>query len=182
MLQLGNHKVKEILTKAVPLVRRIPSMELFNKFAAIFDLDGNGWSDRFSRLITYNTPILKQRSNFLQYFGHLLKNDEHVKFFEANLENAVPQLLTILQDYEEDKIHGKWSKLLSGMQQFAKEHTTHEGVARATAYGLNVYASKLTWEIKMEEGYVEIPMSSCCKKNPYLPKELLHAMRENHSR
>lgn len=169
--------MQNILENFAPLINRIPSMEQFNNFAAIFDLDGNGWSNRFSRLLTYNTPVLKQRSKFFEYFGHLLKDDEHVKFLDKSLKDVVPQLVKTLQEYREDKVNGQWGKLISGMHEFAKEHTTHEGVSRATAYGLNVYASKLTWKTEMEDGYVEIPMSACCKKNEYLPRELLDAVQ-----
>lgn len=36
------------------------NMEDFNKAAVILDLDGNGWSDRWARLLHFNTFVLKQ--------------------------------------------------------------------------------------------------------------------------
>eukprot|EP00983_Pelagomonas_calceolata_P006609 217348-Pelagomonas_calceolata.AAC.1 len=52
---------KRTIAKRIPqcvLAEWAPSSE----HAAIIDLDGNGWSDRFHTLTHYNTPVLKQQS------------------------------------------------------------------------------------------------------------------------
>lgn len=68
-------------------------------------------------------------------------------FFET-LENAVS-----LRSINPDFYH--WAEV-DKMRMFSTKHLSHVGIARATAYSLTVYASKIQWIPKLEPGYAEI--------------------------
>lgn len=46
------------------------------------DLDGNGWSDRYARLVAFPTPILKQATNHTAFFEHLLAPGHALEHFD----------------------------------------------------------------------------------------------------
>ncbi|GMH37143.1 hypothetical protein BSKO_05016 [Bryopsis sp. KO-2023] len=166
--------VKKLLTEAIPLVPRIP-MEHYNNYTLILDLDGNGWSDRLSTLISYNTPLFKQTTNYQDYFGHLLQPGVHIETFNESLVDVVPRLEELLEEYRSSP--RRLREMANKMHQFTKEHASHLGLVRAVAYGLNMYASKLTWKTELESGFVEVKKSKCCHKNPTFPAQFLKAVR-----
>ncbi|GMH37149.1 hypothetical protein BSKO_05022 [Bryopsis sp. KO-2023] len=161
----------EKLKEVVPIVPSIP-MEHYNNYTMILDLDGNGWSDRFTKLVTYNTPMFKQISIFQEYFAHLMQPGVHIEMFDESLVDLVPRLEELLKEYRSSP--RRLREMANAMHEFAKEHGGHLGLIRAVAYGLNVYASKLTWKTELESGFVEVEKSKCCEKNPTFPAQFIH--------
>lgn len=52
--------VDECVKKYMRALASRMELEDYNKAAVIMDVDGNGWSDRLSRIVHYPSPILKQ--------------------------------------------------------------------------------------------------------------------------
>lgn len=163
--------VQNVLERDVPLHPEI-KIEDFNKYMAIIDVDGNAWSDRFGHLASFNTPILKQYSKrHREYFGHLLRNGTHVLFFRDDLTDFIPIVRAALSECQ--KTPFACEQRVQNLQAFAREHLSHMGVLRATAFALDEYTKKIEWTPTFEESYSEIPRSECCKLNPSLPKDVI---------
>lgn len=165
--------VKETLRSVAP-IRESLAFEDFNKFAAVIDVDGNAWSDRFGRLLASNTPILKQEyCAWKEYFSSFVKDQEHVIFFKEDLSDLVQKVENVL-----DQDTSKQQQLqMDNAFALATEHLSHMGVIRAMAYAMTKYASFLTWTVEMEEGYVPVHPSTCCHHNPSLPKGLVQSVK-----
>ncbi|CAD7696621.1 unnamed protein product [Ostreobium quekettii] len=170
-LNRSDEHVVEVLERDVPLVPRI-EMDDFNDFEVIIDLDGNAWSDRFSQLVVFNTPLFKQDSTTSkEYYGHLMRNGTHVVYFKEDLSDFLPRLSTLLARCHTDPRY--CNRLVTNMQQFAREHLSHLGVMRATAHALVEVAKRISWTPELDDAYTEIPKNTCCSMNPTFPQELV---------
>lgn len=102
----------QLLTKLetmAPLKSRT-KFDMFNEYAAVLDIDGNAWSDRFSRLLFFNTPILKQQSPWKEYFAHLDDLDDIVISFQRNLSDLIPTIQSVLESYKQ-AMTDRWNEL-----------------------------------------------------------------------
>jgi len=149
--------VRDTISSYAPIKEAIP-FEDFNKYAAVIDLDGNSWSDRFSRLLTGNTPILKQEySDWREYFSHFVSDREHVIYFKEDLSD-LPE--TVNEVLSMDKLEKE--RLMNNAFELAEEHLSRDGVIRAMAYSLTKYSSLISWKVKMEDGYEYLPSEKYC--------------------
>lgn len=166
-----------LITLPVPIA---PHVKQCNEYAVVLSVDGDLTSNGLAQLLSYNTPILKQRSAIQEYYDHMLVPGVHLETFAFNLSDIVPKLAAMIIDYKSWWRRGYLHRMVSNMHAFAKEHTSHLGVVRAAAYGLSVYASKLSWEVVLEEGYQELPKTLCCTLKPEnsLPLELVRAVKD----
>ena len=97
-LDEGDPEIHEIMQAVAPLKPFLP-IDDFNRYAVILDLDGNAWSDRFSKLLFYATPILKQQSPWKDYFARLVEPLVSDSTFHRNLSDLVPKVEQILELY-----------------------------------------------------------------------------------
>lgn len=160
-------KLKEL----APIRERLP-IESFNKYAAVIDVDGNSWSDRLPILLMGETVVLKQEYvRWLDYLATSLEASDAVIFIRKDRADLEPKTSALLREYRENRI--KWLERLRKMSEFAQEYVSQEGVFRAMAYALTKYASFQNWEVELEQGYTEVPKTSCCTRNSALPIDLI---------
>lgn len=98
-MDLEDLLIRKKLEEMAPLKEKA-RFDAFNRYGAVLDLDGNAWSDRFSRLLFFNTPILKQKSPWKEYFAHFEELNDIVIPFERNLSDLLPAIETVLQAYK----------------------------------------------------------------------------------
>lgn len=165
----------EKLRKVAPLKPRMKMSEL-NNFAIAIDVDGNTWSDRLPVLLRGDSVVLKQEyARSLDYLAESLKQREAIEFFKYDESDLATRTSRLLFEYSEER--EKYEARIEKMTDFAREYVSHEGVIRAMAYALTNYASFEDWKIEMQEGYVVVPKSRCCKMNNALPRGLIEEVR-----
>jgi len=167
-------KIKDELEYLAPPKADL-SLEEYNQYAAVIDLDGNAGSDRIGLFLSANTPIFKQEySRWMDYFGHLLKDNRNVLFFKEDSSDLVGKVDDFLHlyDVKREVLEHQIEEAL----EFAVENLSHFGIIRAAAYALTVYASFEDWTVMDEEDYRLIPASKCCKFNAGLPEKFLKKM------
>lgn len=101
-----------------------------------------------------------------------------MEFFESDVSNVVKRVREILQKRSESPIEYHL-KIIRSMQEFSRTHLTHFGLARAMAYALSVYAKKITWKPKMEDGYIDVLENQGRLTNPSLPIEFVQRIKNN---
>eukprot|EP00210_Caulerpa_lentillifera_P005987 g5722.t1 len=171
---LSVEKLKEDLEYLAPLKEDL-SLEEYNKYAAVIDLDGNAWSDLIALFLSANTPIFKQEySHWSDFFGHLLTDNKNVVFFKDDLTDLVSKVDEFLRLFDVSRV--VLEQQIESALEFAIENVSQNGVIRAAAYALTAYASLEDWVIEQHEDFKLIPASRCCKFNTQLPKELVKTM------
>ena len=63
--------------KARPKTKHAIPFRDFQKYAAIIDIDGNSWSERFGKLLCMNSVVLKVHPEFVDYFYPTLQPWQH---------------------------------------------------------------------------------------------------------
>ena len=76
--------------KAIPLAPKMPETDFMN-YRAVLDLDGTAWSERFARLLCYNSVVIRiEVDNDLEEYFYF--DDEelqpHVHYLPATLKNG----------------------------------------------------------------------------------------------
>lgn len=168
---------KKIMEKEYPTVGRMAFSD-FNRFGVILDMDGNAWSDRFSRLLFSNRPIVKQESPYKEFF----RFDPHPKlatFFERNLTNLVEQTKSVLDKFKTQNGQASIKEEIKERREFAHKHLSQLGIIRSLAYVLTVYSHKQTWEVQDEEHYVLIHSDDIVLENSAFPKEFISSVLEH---
>eukprot|EP00210_Caulerpa_lentillifera_P004374 g4172.t1 len=173
----NNTKLVKRLNKIAPKKERLP-MSGFNDYAVVLDVDGNGWSDRLPVLLRGDAVVLKQEYNrHLDYLSEIAKQSDAITFFKWDQSDLEAQASMLLHEYTEER--EKWEARIEKMTHFAKEYVSQEGVIRATAYALTNYARFQNWKVEMQDGYVVVPKTKCCKGNSALPKELIKEVQSS---
>lgn len=95
-----------------------------------------------------------------------------MKYFKSDISDVVERVKEVLLDRSESPIEYHENNA-EAMQEFSRIHLTHFGVARAMAYALTVYAHKITWKPKMEDGFVDVLEGKKGHRNPSLPVEFV---------
>jgi hypothetical protein len=85
------------------VVRLVPGMpeDHFMKYRAIFDLDGNFWSQRFGTLLCSNSVILKVEPQWVDYFHFTLEPWKHYIPVKGDLSDLVEQVKFVVADENE---------------------------------------------------------------------------------
>eukprot|EP00210_Caulerpa_lentillifera_P004373 g4171.t1 len=170
-------KLVEKLTAVAPKKERIPMSE-FNDYAVVLDVDGNGWSDRLPILLNGDSLVLKQNyDKSLDYLSESLKQSEAIEFFKWDLSDLESQASMLLHEYTEER--EIWEARIERMADFAKEYVSQDGVIRAMAYALTNYAKFQNWEVEMQDGYVLVPKTKCCKISSALPRGLIDEVQSS---
>lgn len=88
--------------------------------------------------------------------AHLLE-DRPVEFFETNLSDF-PEIAAV-SHYKRNRSPIEYTEsMVRKMHRFAHIHLTHFGVARAMAYSLTVYASKMMWTPDRSGNFTKVPL------------------------
>ena len=141
-------------------------MDDFSRYMAVLDVDGNAWSDRFARLIYFNTPILKQTSPWKEFFAHLIEGHNLTIPFKNDLSDLITVVHRTLQQYtyaiftplsvgslglfREAEGMERFRRQVDDRRTFATEFLSQFAILRATAYTLTIYSRKQTWNVTID--------------------------------
>ncbi|KAK9811907.1 hypothetical protein WJX72_012241 [[Myrmecia] bisecta] len=169
-------KTRKMMHILTPIKHRV-DVEDFNQYAAIIDVDGNAWSDRFNYLMRFNTVLLKQKPEFYEYFFHWLEPGKHFLFFEGNLSDVVSVVDDALYHWQHDR--KRLSTIISNANDFATEKFTHPKVCEALAHTLLAYKKKSAFEFDPDvSDYEKVDRASCCRPfSRAMPEEFLDLLR-----
>ncbi|GIM01759.1 hypothetical protein Vretimale_6544 [Volvox reticuliferus] len=138
----------DFIRSNIQLGDRIDS-EDYNRYSAIIDVDGNGWSDRFGHaLIHYSTPVLKMASNNTAFFEHLFAPGVTFLQFSPSLEDLVEKASEVVSDVRQFGGQSKYFDMVKAMQATSQVLMDHVGIAEALAYSLLKYWSLVTWTLE----------------------------------
>lgn len=136
--------------------------EDYNRYCAIVDVDGNGWSDRFGQLVNFAAPIIKLASNHTAFFEHLYAPGVQIEQF-----STVEELPAIAQKVIADcQAYGSGSRgqvMAQAMQGTTRAMMDHVGIVEAFAYTLHTYKRLSPWPVDAKlDDFNELNMT-CCK-------------------
>eukprot|EP00200_Dunaliella_tertiolecta_P003997 CAMPEP_0202353124 /NCGR_PEP_ID=MMETSP1126-20121109/9021_1 /ASSEMBLY_ACC=CAM_ASM_000457 /TAXON_ID=3047 /ORGANISM="Dunaliella tertiolecta, Strain CCMP1320" /LENGTH=545 /DNA_ID=CAMNT_0048945431 /DNA_START=75 /DNA_END=1709 /DNA_ORIENTATION=+ len=158
------------------LAKEMPGEDAM-KHAAIIDLDGNGWSDRFHTLTHYNTPVLKQVSNFTGFFEHLIAPGHSLHQFANDLSDLEEKAQALVRAAHTPGGADHLFSQAARRQGISAAVLNQVAVAEAMAYTITAYANRTSWKVGSSTAYHAIPWTACCRLNPSLPKELVRHIR-----
>ncbi|GIL64334.1 hypothetical protein Vafri_18306 [Volvox africanus] len=139
--------IPEPVRARIKLGDRLDS-EDYNRYSAIIDVDGNGWSDRFGHaLIHYSTPVLKMASNHTAFFEHLFAPGVTFLQFSPSLEDLVGKAGKVVSEVRKLGGQSKYFDMVKSMQATSQVLMDHLGLMEALAYSLLKYWSLVTWTL-----------------------------------
>lgn len=118
------------------------------KFKAVFDIDGNAWSERFSRLLCYNSAVIKiklHEDGQDEYIMHDLIPGYH--YISADLENFTKVTMEVLED------DAMLKQVVANANQWCQDYMTKEQLNLAFLSVLEGYVTSLEdgWEVAWKE-------------------------------
>ncbi|KAL9189116.1 hypothetical protein ACHAXT_011606 [Thalassiosira profunda] len=122
--------MKGMLKKAVPL-------EEMARYKAIIDIDGNGWSARFSTLLCTNSVVIKIAPDFTEYFYAELRPDVH--YVPASLDN-ITEVVSYVMDETND---AEMRAVVARANEWCRESNTVEKLASRAVGAVKAYAESL---------------------------------------
>ena len=125
------------------------SFQDFQKFKAVIDIDGNGWSGRFHGILCMNSVALKIRPQFLDYNAGQLKEWFH--YIPYDLKNV--SFPDFVENILEDKNDAMLRKIVSNARAWCRQHMSRPSIQDDL---LDIFASFVaeldkndpTWEHK----------------------------------
>jgi hypothetical protein len=147
--------------------------EDFNRYCAILDVDGNGWSDRFGQLVHFNTPILKVASNFTAYFEHLMAPGAVIEQYARDLSDLPDKAAQLVEDYRAGRPRGQ--QLADTMETVSQLLMDTIGIAEAFAYTLHAYKNRSDWAFSPSLSGFRKVTTNCCTA-AHVPAEFAAAV------
>eukprot|EP00543_Licmophora_paradoxa_P005387 CAMPEP_0202456556 /NCGR_PEP_ID=MMETSP1360-20130828/13781_1 /ASSEMBLY_ACC=CAM_ASM_000848 /TAXON_ID=515479 /ORGANISM="Licmophora paradoxa, Strain CCMP2313" /LENGTH=233 /DNA_ID=CAMNT_0049076389 /DNA_START=460 /DNA_END=1162 /DNA_ORIENTATION=+ len=128
------------------------------KFKLVYDIDGNSWSERMTRLLCYNSAVIKvllepQHQQFDYIFQDLIPG---VHYIPSDLNNFTQVALQLL-----DKHHDQYlQSIVQNANAWCRQHMTEERLNQIFLSTLEGYLSLLEqgWETKfraVQKEYLE---------------------------
>lgn len=111
----------------------IGSFTTYERYQAVIDIDGNGWSSRFASLLCSQQAIIKVQPVDVDYFFPLLKPGVHYFPVDYDLKDLANATVTALNQTES----------VRHANTFCEKHLTMDSLVRTTAAILEAYASIL---------------------------------------
>ncbi|GLI63564.1 hypothetical protein VaNZ11_006555 [Volvox africanus] len=145
--------------------------EDYNRYSAIIDVDGNGWSDRFGHaLIHYSTPVLKMASNHTAFFEHLFAPGVTFLQFSPSLEDLVEKAGKVVAEVQKLGGQSKYFDMVKSMQATSQVLMDHLGLVEALAYSLLKYWSLVTWTLKDLDPDTDVDLGHRNRLDPSIVK------------
>lgn len=118
------------------------SVEESMKYKAVFDIDGNSWSERFPRLLCYNSAVVRidigdENNEMEEYLMAELVPGVH--FIPANLRNFTQVASMIMQEENDAMLQN----IVKNANQWCQEHMTVEQLNLDFLSVLNGYVDSL---------------------------------------
>lgn len=153
----GDDCVKQYLE---PLGSEV-ALEDYNTAAIIMDVDGNGWSDRMSRLVHFsNSPVLKQASNNTAFYEHLLAPGHNIEHYHNDLSNLKDRAHELIAEWKASP--ARLVRQAEQRQAMALVMLNQIAVAEAMAFSMLEYSKRITWNTTRDPTYEHVPFSQVC--------------------
>lgn len=92
------------------------TMEDFQKFRAIIDIDGNSWSERFPRLLCMNSVVIKVNPEQVDYFWPTLQAGIH--YLQAD---NLTHLVQMTRYATSDEHEGEMRRIVSNARSWCRQ-------------------------------------------------------------
>jgi Glycosyl transferase family 90/Stf0 sulphotransferase len=134
MFDIGLTNIPEFLTAQIEIdasivggiVKGISSMNDFQNYFAVLDMDGNSWSSRFGTLLCYNSVAIKVEPAYADYFFYDLVPWKHYIPIKNDLSDLLENVAFVL-DPANDSI---MKEIVASANQWCAERFTHPGLIR----------------------------------------------------
>lgn len=117
-----------------------------------------------------------QEAQFPEYYWSHLVADKVLTLFASDASDFVEKLKAEMNVWKQAPYNYQKERV-ERMQNFAQEHLSHFGVARATAYALTVYAQKIEWTPKLDPAFTKVSANRTLTSN--LPYEFVQRVHKN---
>lgn len=134
------------------------SFQDFQRYKAVIDIDGNGWSGRFHGLLCMNSVALKIRPLFLDYNAAQLKEWTHYIPYDANLNISFSDFVKNVLRNEND---AKLRHIISNAQVWCREHMSRTSIQDDLLDIFASYVAELdkndsSWETKWMSSFDQV--------------------------
>jgi len=107
-------------------------------YLAIIDVDGNGWSSRFPKLLCMNSVTIKIEPDFIEYFHHDLIPGRH--YIPASLGNLTQVVDYVVSPANDDEM----KNVVREANAWCQQAMVVESVARSAMEQISEYYDELT--------------------------------------
>ena len=109
MFDVGFTNIPEFLTEQIDIdasivggiVKGVSSMNDFQKYFAVLDMDGNSWSSRFGTMLCYNSVAMKVEPAYADYFFYDLVPWKHYIPIKNDLSDLMENVAFVLDPANE---------------------------------------------------------------------------------
>lgn len=136
------------------------SFQDFQKYKAVIDMDGNGWSGRFHGLLCMNSVALKIRPQFLDYNADQLKEWTHyIPYYPKTASNNTHNVSfpDFVEHILKDENDAMLRKIISNANGWCREHMSRPSIQDDL---LDIFASFVAELDKNDASWEEKWMSS----------------------
>ena len=114
--------------------------EDFQEYAAVIDVDGNSWSQRFLGLLCQTSVVIKQRSEFREWFSSDLIPGVHYVEVRSDLADLVPKVKQVLQLTDTPDGRAELAKMVAAANAFCRKGLHRDVMATAMLAGWTALA------------------------------------------
>ncbi len=130
----------------------------YQRYKAVIDIDGNGWSGRFLGLLCMNSVVLKIRSRFLDYNAAQLKEWTHYIPYDPETDVNVPDFM---KDVLRNENEANLRRIVSNAHVWCREHMSRTSIQDDLLDIFASYVAELdkndaSWEQKWMSSFADI--------------------------
>ncbi|GIL88492.1 hypothetical protein Vretifemale_16465 [Volvox reticuliferus] len=153
------------------------TIEDFNRYCGILDVDGNAWAGRFGHsFMHYPTPTIKMETQYATFWDTLFAPGYTHLRFPSHMGTLVALSKKVIVDCISNGAKSHGQEIVARMRKIARAYFDHVGIAEAMAYTLLTYRNLTTWRLDPSlEGFTEVKVPNCCE-HVRLPQAVVDAM------
>ena len=132
-------------------------MDHYQKFKAIIDIDGNGWSSRFHKLLCMNSVVIKMQPGAIDYNMDYIQPWVHyipaVPYGEPeDYNSSLPAIMEYINAKENE---AAVQQIITNANRFCKDTLTHEAMEEDV---LDIFAAYVEELDRYDSGWEKIWM------------------------
>lgn len=129
------------------------SMLEFGRYKYIINMDGNGWAARLPFLFALGSTVLKEESNYMEFWYSSLKPFVHYVPFKSDLSDLEDNIKWMREHPRMAKRIGEHGR------QFVLETLREEAINGYAGCLLTTYAQRIFYDIEKVEGAIEVDLT-----------------------